>query len=934
MPALRRLFLGSVVGLLALGSSVTPSRGDDDRPLPGEGAAVEARAAVAAKNFAAAIPLFFRAIREETEYGAKYGLRDEVLALPPVPARDPSPRETAVVTARVAEERLRDVERKAGELDGKGSIRAARLLYVRLQGLDGVTTPQSEGLGRAIERIDRKICDDATAEEKDAAKALEGEPKDVAGALVRATKAGEENNGRVALRVYQAVTFSAFATQAQKDAARDAAVALRAKMVSAISDDEKKAADTIWDDPHWKGIASSLSHEFIFIGARDFVTTITPSDRIHMDLACVLLGDLVGRDMTEDGERLTIYYKERFDFAGGIGGGKRIDIGNKAIGKPIAAPLHYHELSHCVFDVGLTYKGFVEGIANFGAAFALDALGRGPEADGAIKSNRDQFENDYLARRIAYWRIQSYGPSCGFLLIPVPGRGEALRRPIWTKYREFFRSLRARMPEEVRDAERIRYFAYFWGETFGWEVVDGAERARFPISRAEREHVKFEFDQWRSLVERGENDVEQGFFDTGSEALESVLKACHPGELLDRAKFAMAAAHAGLEQPAEAAALYKELGVVPRWKLGLPFYARGIPPMWAVFEPERTIDLGAEYPNPPQNAHWVDAKVANDGRVDLIDHGVGYPNDATAYALTYVTVPVDVPDARIYVGFDDQCAAWVNGELVEKWDEPSGWVRDLRYGPAPLRTGRNRVLVKVTNRTAPWGFSARIVHADRRPIEGLAFVDPPPKDFPVAVPVDLKAKPVYVVDFEKQKAFPKAKLKPTVGRWEVLDKALRRTDPGNVLWLKFLVQPYLNKDPPSGLVWLTDKELDGIVDFSVEVTLRLPREGVPRLGVTLHGEERDDGLSGHTFLVSGGGEGVVVRLDEYDRPMFQGTRPVSKNAEHVYRFARRGRTLSCYVDDVPILESIDLPPLARDGIGLMTWDKDTGIVRVRVDKSK
>ena len=28
----------------------------------------------------------------------------------------------------------------------------------------------------------------------------------------------------------------------------------------------------------------------------------------------------LGRDLTEDGQRVTIYYKERFDFGGGIGG--------------------------------------------------------------------------------------------------------------------------------------------------------------------------------------------------------------------------------------------------------------------------------------------------------------------------------------------------------------------------------------------------------------------------------------------------------------------------------------------------------------------------------------------------------------------------------------------------------------------------------------
>lgn len=935
--AIRAALVGVLVGTGVLASgprAPSTAHADDAQPLPGQGAAIRAREAATAKRYAEALPLFFQAIRDERGYDEKYALRDEVLALPPVPAPAITPREAAVVAARIAEERVRDVTRKAGDLERKGMIRASRLLRTRLKALEGVAPAEVEALERDVDRIDKAICDDASKEEKEEAKALEGEAKDVEGALARAAKAGEGGKGRVALRVYQAVTFSGLATQEQKDRARDAATALRAKMTTEIDDDEKKAAEAIWEDPHWKGISTSASFEFIYIGAKAFVESISDSDRIHMDLASIFLSDLVGRNMTEDGERLTIYYKERFDFGGGIGGGKRIDIGNKAIGKPIAGPLHYHELSHCVFDVGLIYRGFIEGIANFGAAFALDALGRGAECDAAIKSNRDQFEADWLGRRIAYWRIQSYGPSCGFWLIPVPGRGEAARRPVWAKYREFFRVLRVLLPQEVRDAERIRYFAYYWGETFGQDVVDGAEKARFPVARAERDRVKAELESWKSIVDRAENDVEQTWWGVASEALEGVMKGCHVGELRDRAKFALAATYLGLERPADAEALWRELGVVPRWKLALPFYSRAIPPMLAVFEPERAIDLDKEYPHDIQSAHWVDAKVAKDGRVDLLDHGVGYPDDATAYALAYVEVPAEVPDATLYVGFDDQCAAWVNGELIEKWDEASGWVRDFRVGRAPLRAGRNRLLLKIVNRTGAWGFSARLVRADRSPIAGLAFVDPPRKDFPPTVLPDAKAKTVYAVDFEKTKSMPKGKLKPTVGQWQVVDKALRRTDPGNVLWLKFLVQPYLDKDPPSGLIWLTDKELMGPGDVSVEVTMRLPREGVPRLGVTLHGEGRDDGQSGHTFLVSGGGEGVVVRLEEYDRPVFQGTRPISKGAEHVYRFVRRGRTLACFVDDVPVLDAIDLPPLARDGIGLMTWDKDTGIVRIRVDRSR
>ena len=36
----------------------------------------------------------------------------------------------------------------------------------------------------------------------------------------------------------------------------------------------------------------------------------------------------------------------------------------------------------------------------------------------------------------------------------------------------------------------------------------------------------------------------------------------------------------------------------------------------------------------------------------------------------------------------------------------------------------------------------------------------------------------------------------------------------------------------------------------------------------------------------------------------------------------------------PFLEDVDLPALSPPGIGIMVWDKDTGIARIRVERLK
>lgn len=922
-----------LVALALLGAAGPCVRAEPDG---GPGALLDqARKAAAELRVSAAIDLYFRALRAADDYATKYGIRDEVLALPSTPAAPMDDRERATVARRVAEERSRDIDQKASAMEGRGAVRGAIHLWRRLHALEGVTEEKQKQIDGTVERITRRLCDEATDEEKAAAKALEGDPQDPAAAFGRAEQAAAEGKGRVALRVLSYVSYSSFAPQELKDRARARIAELRRKMVEEVPPEELAEAEKVWADPHWSYLGTAVSRQYVYIGPTTFVTSLTEPDKLKLDLACVFLGDLVGRDLVGEmaGERLSVYYKERFDFGGGLGGGHRIDIGNKAISRPIAGELHFHETAHCVFDVAMVYRGFTEGIANFGATFALDALGRHAEADAALASNRKGYREDYLERRVRYWRIAPYAPSAGFLFTPVTAKDPVARQADWAKYRRFFREVRERLPREPRDAERIRYFAWLWGSVFGWGMLDEAAKARFPVVPSDRADVEAELGHWYDEVARGESYAEQEFFGMATEPLESAVKDAPRGELVDRAKFALARTRAGLEDPAGRDALHRELGVVPGWKLCLPFYAaqRGVDGLHAVFEPERELVLAAEYPNPAQTARWLDAKTAPDGLVDLLEHGVGYPDDAVAYALAVLEVPKDVPDAVCFVAYDDLAAMWVNETLVEKWEGEREWLRDDKVGAVPLKAGRNRLLLKVVNRRGPWRFSARVVHADRRPIEGLVFGKPDEKLVRPAAP-EPKGATVYTLDLEKAKALPKNRWKCTVGTLELGDRALRLGVPGAVPWRKYEIQPFVPKHPPAVLAWLTDKDLAGLTDVAVELTTRGP--GVPRLALTLHGEERDDGLSGHTFVVAPGGAGVRVSLWEYERLVYDETALVGTGADHVVRCVRRGRTLSCAVDGKAVLDAVDLPPLPRSGVGLMLWDKGTQVARVKVEKPR
>ncbi|MDP6777318.1 MAG: DUF2961 domain-containing protein [Candidatus Latescibacteria bacterium] len=79
------------------------------------------------------------------------------------------------------------------------------------------------------------------------------------------------------------------------------------------------------------------------------------------------------------------------------------------------------------------------------------------------------------------------------------------------------------------------------------------------------------------------------------------------------------------------------------------------------------------------------------------------------YALKYIDSDVET-NARVFLGFDDEAAVRVNGSVAFEGRHPAGF-REASF-TVPLRKGRNRVLVKLSNRPNTtwklWAFSFRI----------------------------------------------------------------------------------------------------------------------------------------------------------------------------------------------------------------------------------
>lgn len=93
--------------------------------------------------------------------------------------------------------------------------------------------------------------------------------------------------------------------------------------------------------------------------------------------------------------------------------------------------------------------------------------------------------------------------------------------------------------------------------------------------------------------------------------------------------------------------------------------------------------------------------------------------DSVAYAVTFVTVPADVKDAKMRLGSDDQVKVWLNGKEVHKNTNARPLEKDEDSAEVTLKKGVNVLVVKVVNEKVDWGLCVRFMDKDDKPLTKL-----------------------------------------------------------------------------------------------------------------------------------------------------------------------------------------------------------------------
>ncbi|MHC4954037.1 MAG: hypothetical protein ACYTGZ_09110 [Planctomycetota bacterium] len=905
--------------------------------VPAAVAEAEAKAmeALAAGNRAEALAQFEAAIRAEPTTFAKERLRDAYKKVDWVDPRVPSPDETRAVEGLIRAEKIRVFDKAAGSLTGQGKRRAAMILRKAIIQLAGEKTKRAEQEEQKILRIIRDLTENPSDEEKEVVAKILRAKKLGKNLLKAAEKLLERREYRTVVRLCQEMMFGDFEQEI-----RTSAIALRKraeeKAAADITVEEKMTALDILEDERFKRLDTTQSRHFIFLGPREFTASIPKQQKRELDLAYIYQSDLAGVQRTDDGTRIVIYYQETFDFGGGLAaaGGKFIRIGNRAIRLPIAGALHYHELGHNIFGRGWLHPGFTEGLAEFAVAYTYDSLGETKRARDFVVGCRDQFVRYFLGRAVRYDHIQQYKPSAGFLFSFLPP-GEAPYD--WAPYRRSFRRMREQQfgSWPARQHQLMRYFGYLMSLEYGNEAYDTLQSWGWPVSRADAAKVPAEAAELLSKTKQGESLLSRNQSDAADGLFHAVLKARPTGHLANRCRFGLLQIAIQRGDAAKVDALKRRLGILETFQVLGPFHAKK-QTAWIVVPPETHVDL-----KQPQvrflhrTATWKRAKVRTTGFVDLRKQGYGYPDHACAIALTYLRVDAPVR-ARFWLGSDDGHSLYVNGRLLQKEPRSHPFRFDDHWVDTNLVAGWNRVVLKVHNGSGNWGFLLRATQPDGTPLDGVeqSAAD---KEEHVPKPKAPALKSTALVDGGFRSFRSKSWL-TTVGRFDTQNALLRGKETrSRGLWSRFVVDPDKPARGPANLAWLRSPTLPRARSFEAEIVVRAAGGGdnskAPgKWGVTIDGENNNDGQSGHTFIFepADGGKQVKCTWYRYDQQHFLQPGVAVKSApSYAFSLRRVGTKWWVSVNGVPLFDGVDTAPLPAFGFGIMTWGTEPAFERVR-----
>ncbi|MEM7230785.1 MAG: hypothetical protein AAF517_01335 [Planctomycetota bacterium] len=131
--------------------------------------------------------------------------------------------------------------------------------------------------------------------------------------------------------------------------------------------------------------------------------------------------------------------------------------------------------------------------------------------------------------------------------------------------------------------------------------------------------------------------------------------------------------------------------------------------------PEERVRLKVRETIGPRRFVWKKhRRITLDGKIDLLPEFRRRQN-VVAYAYTEIE-SAEARDVTFLIGSDDGVACFLNGTSVHVNDTPRGWTVDQDRVELRLEKGTNKVLLKVGQGAADWGFSLRVTDRDGKPI--------------------------------------------------------------------------------------------------------------------------------------------------------------------------------------------------------------------------
>lgn len=133
---------------------------------------------------------------------------------------------------------------------------------------------------------------------------------------------------------------------------------------------------------------------------------------------------------------------------------------------------------------------------------------------------------------------------------------------------------------------------------------------------------------------------------------------------------------------------------------------------------DAAFDTVFEAESNPNNVEWTPLRNAVSDAVYMVDLGQTplMGDNRVIYFKTLVFIP-EAQEAKIFMGSDDGCKVWLNGELVHSLGGPRALSKDGDQFNVKLKAGENEILVKVIQGGGQWQLSMRIANPDGSVIE-------------------------------------------------------------------------------------------------------------------------------------------------------------------------------------------------------------------------